>query len=149
MTQKHSIDPHNVIARSEGPSYQELLDREPVAAPGSLREDTVPYLGSENIPFDRYLRRAFHDREVEKLWPKSWLMVCRESQLPNPGDYLSYDITRYSSLVVRSPSGVSLASGTTSAPSSAIRATTIGSFSATRSAALNFSVASLGVPLGA
>jgi phenylpropionate dioxygenase-like ring-hydroxylating dioxygenase large terminal subunit len=106
MTQKHSIDPHNVIARSEGPSYQELLDREPVAAPESLREDTVPYLGSENIPFDRYLRRAFHDREVEKLWPKSWLMVCRESQLPNPGDYLSYDITRYSILVVRSPSGV-------------------------------------------
>lgn len=105
MTQKPKIDPGAIIASSGGVTYQQLLDREPNPVPDSLRDNTLPYLGSDNLPYSRYLSREFHEREVEKLWPKTWQMVCRETQLPNTGDYFVYDITRYSIIVVRSPSG--------------------------------------------
>lgn len=53
-----------------GPSYQQLLDDETNPVPDSLRDNTLPYLGSENIKADRYTSREFHDLEVEHVWKK-------------------------------------------------------------------------------
>ena len=36
-------------ARSPGPSYQDLLDKEVNPVPDCLRENTNPYLGSDNL----------------------------------------------------------------------------------------------------
>lgn len=82
------------------PSFQDLLNDETVSVPDCLREDTRPIV--ENIALDvgRWTEQSFFDQEVEFLWPKVWQMVCRETALAKPGDYLVYDITRYSILLV-------------------------------------------------
>jgi len=92
-------------ARSPGPSYQDLLDKEVNPVPDSLRENTNPYLGSDNIPVDRYLSREFHDLEVEHVWKRTWQAVCRESEVSETGDTFVYDIVNMSIIVSRTESG--------------------------------------------
>ena len=58
----------DILARSPGPSYQDLLDKEVNPVPDSLRDNTNPYLGSENLSVDRYLSREFHEKLVLFLW---------------------------------------------------------------------------------
>jgi phenylpropionate dioxygenase-like ring-hydroxylating dioxygenase large terminal subunit len=92
-------------ARSPGRSYQDLLDDEVNPVPDSLRENTNPYLGSENLCVDRYLSREFHEKEVEHVWKRTWQAVCRETEVAEPGDTHVYDITRFSVIVCRTGSG--------------------------------------------
>ena len=96
--------PH-VIARSDAYSYQDLLDKETNPVPDALSDDTEPYLGSEDLPTSRWTSQEFFDEEVEKMWTKTWQMVCRETQLANPGDYRVYEIAHFSVLLVRAESG--------------------------------------------
>lgn len=91
--------------RSGGISYQELLDDEIVPVPESLRCNTNTYLGSEDIPMSRYTSQEFHQLEVEKVWNRTWQMVCRETELANTGDHVVYDIASYSILVTRTEAG--------------------------------------------
>ena len=65
----------------------------------------VPDLGTERIPKERYTSAAFAEREWEKLWTKVWLMTGRESDIPEPGDYYTFEIGRESILVIRQPDG--------------------------------------------
>lgn len=92
-------------ARSPGPTVQELLaaDTRPVPAP--LLTESYEFLGSEDIDKDRYLTREFHQREVDKLWKRVWQLACREEDIPEPGDYLVYDIADISLIVVRVAGG--------------------------------------------
>ena len=94
-----------ILARSPGRSYQALLDTEENPVPDCLRENTNPYLGSENLSVERYLSREFHDKEVEHVWKRTWQAVCRETEVPEPGDTFVYDITRFSIIVTRDESG--------------------------------------------
>ena len=94
-----------VLTRSPGQSYQELLDKETNPVPDSLRDNTNPYLGSENLSVDRYLSREFHELEVEHVWQRTWQAVCRETEVAAPGDTHVYDITRFSIIVTRTESG--------------------------------------------
>ena len=100
--QKADVD---ILARSPGPSYQDLLDKEVNPVPDSLRENTNPYLGSENLSVDRYLSREFHEKEVEHVWQRTWQAVCRETEVGEPGDTHVYDITRFSIIVTRTEAG--------------------------------------------
>lgn len=95
----------HIIARFPGESYQDLLDRETVDVPATLREDTSTFLGSEDIPISRWTSREFFDLEVEKVWRQTWQMACRESQLTNVGDYFVYDIVNDSILITRTADG--------------------------------------------
>ena len=65
----------------------------------------VPDLGTERIPKERYTSAEFAEREWEKLWTKVWLMTGRESDIPEPGDYYTFEIGRESILVIRQPDG--------------------------------------------
>ncbi|MEZ5569899.1 MAG: aromatic ring-hydroxylating dioxygenase subunit alpha [Halioglobus sp.] len=91
--------------RTAGPSYQALLDTETNPVPDCLREDTRPYLGSDNIAVSRYLSREFHDKEVEHIWQRTWQAVCRETEILDAGDTFLYDITRFSIIVTRQADG--------------------------------------------
>ena len=71
---KHTA-PGDILARSPGLSYQDLLDREINPVPDSLRENTNPYLGSKTLPVDRYRSREFHELEVEHVWQRTWQAV--------------------------------------------------------------------------
>jgi phenylpropionate dioxygenase-like ring-hydroxylating dioxygenase large terminal subunit len=49
-----------------------------------------------------YLSKEFARLETESLWPRVWQHVCRAEELPNVGDFITYDIGEESILVVRS-----------------------------------------------
>jgi phenylpropionate dioxygenase-like ring-hydroxylating dioxygenase large terminal subunit len=88
-------------ARSPGITYQQLLDTDTHAVPPVLRLESPRYLGSSDMSIDRYTSRAWHDREVERLWSRVWQFVCREEELANVGDHYVYDIAGKSYLIVR------------------------------------------------
>lgn len=89
-------------ARSTGVSYQELLDTDTHPVPPVLRNVSPGYFGDHDIPVSRYTSREFHELEKEKLWRKVWQFACREEDLPEVGDTVTYDITDISILLVRS-----------------------------------------------
>jgi phenylpropionate dioxygenase-like ring-hydroxylating dioxygenase large terminal subunit len=53
------------------------------------------------IPGKRYTDQNLFDLEMEKIFFKSWLMVFREDEIPNPGDYKIWDKLGRDILIVR------------------------------------------------
>ena len=94
--------PDATLPKSPGLTYQQLLEADSRPVPEILRESSPRYLGSHDIPVERYTSRAFHELEVEKLWKRVWQMACREEDLPAVGDHVVYEIANFSVLVVRS-----------------------------------------------
>lgn len=80
--------------------FQQLLKQETVPVPEFLKPNH-PGFSDENLPVERYSARWFHELEAEKLWPKSWQMVCREEDIQKPGDHMVYDIVDTSIIVMR------------------------------------------------
>jgi phenylpropionate dioxygenase-like ring-hydroxylating dioxygenase large terminal subunit len=64
-----------------------------------------PALGSDPIPKERYTSPDFARLEWERMWTKVWLLAGRESDIPAPGDYFSFEIGAESILVIRQPDG--------------------------------------------
>lgn len=89
-------------SRSPGPSVQEILDGDGRPAPAVLREVADAYLGSVDVPVERYVSAAWHDLEVERLWNRVWQVACREEELAEVGDTTVYDIAGSSLVLVRS-----------------------------------------------
>ena len=58
-------------------------------------------LGEAFVPKGRYLDAEFQQRELETVFAKTWLMACREEELPGVGSYVEYRIGAHSILVVR------------------------------------------------
>jgi phenylpropionate dioxygenase-like ring-hydroxylating dioxygenase large terminal subunit len=56
-------------------------------------------------PIEAFLSRDYLQDEKKLLWPKVWQMVERESDLPNPGDWLTYDVADESIVVLRKDDG--------------------------------------------
>ena len=56
-----------------------------------------------NIPVDgkRYNSYDFMEKEWEFMWPRVWLLLGREEEIPNPGDYQMEDFGKESFLMVR------------------------------------------------
>ena len=88
-------------ARSPGISYQQLLDTDTRPVPDVLRLESPRYLGSDDVDVAHYISREWHELEAERLWPRSWQFACRESDIPEVGDHIVYDIVRASYVVVR------------------------------------------------
>ena len=105
MNEKVKLTAEQIAARDPAYSFQELLDRESVPVPAPLRESTETYLGSEDLPIERWTSREFFEREVEKMWRKTCQMACRESQVGKAGDYFVYDIVNDSILLTRTEGG--------------------------------------------
>lgn len=53
------------------------------------------------IPVEPYVSPEYAKAEQEKLWPRVWQVACRVEELPNVGDYVTYDIAGESIIVVR------------------------------------------------
>lgn len=56
-------------------------------------------------PTEAFLSREYLQAEKQLLWPKIWQMVERESDLPNPGDWLTYNVAEESIIVLRKDDG--------------------------------------------
>lgn len=88
-------------ARCPGLSMQDILDADGDNAPAAMREEAYTFLGDKDVPFARYTDPAFHDLEMERLWPNVWQWACREEHIPGVGDRYVYDVGHHSVLVVR------------------------------------------------
>ena len=91
----------SVIQFRRGPSTQQILDRDRNPPPPVLRLESPRDMGREDVSLDRYHSRAWHEREVETVWRKTWQMACRVEDIPNVGDSTIYEIVHDSLIVVR------------------------------------------------
>jgi len=62
-------------------------------------------LRGHKIEGQRYTSKEFADAEFEEMWTKVWLLLGRESELPNPGDWQREDVGPESFLMVRQKDG--------------------------------------------
>jgi phenylpropionate dioxygenase-like ring-hydroxylating dioxygenase large terminal subunit len=67
----------------------------------------VPNIESEistmpvKIPVEAYISEQYAREEKEKLWLRVWQVACREEEIPNVGDFYTYDILDQSLIIVR------------------------------------------------
>ena len=54
------------------------------------------------VPPDAYISRAYAEAEQERLFRKVWLQAGRVEDLPDVGDFITYDIGPDSVIIVRS-----------------------------------------------
>ncbi len=57
------------------------------------------------IPVEAYLSADYARAECDRLWRKVWLQAGRVEDIPEPGDYLTFDLLDDSALLVRSEQG--------------------------------------------
>jgi len=73
-----------------------VVDRKASALPVPYAMD-VP----DRVRKERYYDPAFYQLEVEQLWPRVWQMACRLEEIPEPHDFVEYEILDQSVVVVR------------------------------------------------
>jgi len=74
-------------------------------SPTPMAKMPEPDLDFVPIPKERYTSAEFAAREWERMWTKVWLLAGRASDIPEPGDYFTFEIGRESILVVRQRDG--------------------------------------------
>ncbi|MBC7520295.1 MAG: aromatic ring-hydroxylating dioxygenase subunit alpha [Sandarakinorhabdus sp.] len=96
----------DIIARRPGPSVQEVFAADTNPAPAVMRSESPAQRQSDaDVSIDRYFSKAWHDREVEKIWRKTWQLACRVEHIPNVGDHIVYNIVHDSLIVTRAGAG--------------------------------------------
>ena len=83
------------------PSLQEILASDSIPPAQHMREPSEVDMGNADISIDRYISKDFHDREIDKIWRKTWQWACRLEDIPNTGDHVVYEIVNDSLIVVR------------------------------------------------
>ena len=64
-------------------------------------QPATPALRPDFVPKDAYLSPEFARLEADKLWPRTWQVACRVEEIPQVGDFVTYDILDESIVVVR------------------------------------------------
>ena len=89
-------------SESPAPSIRALQESANEASRYPLNVESYEHLGYEDISFERYTSPEIFRLEMDRVWSKTWQWACREENLLEVGDYVVYDIGRYSIIVVRS-----------------------------------------------
>lgn len=66
-----------------------------------------PELGTGPVPIDTYISPAYYEKERERIFRRSWLLVGRVQEIPQPGDYIvrDMDFAPASVIVIRGRDG--------------------------------------------
>ncbi|HEX4492249.1 MAG TPA: aromatic ring-hydroxylating dioxygenase subunit alpha [Acidimicrobiia bacterium] len=59
----------------------------------------------DRVRKERYYDPDFYALEVERLWPRVWQMACRLEEIPQPNDFVEYEILDQSVIVLRTAAG--------------------------------------------
>ena len=94
----------NPEVRESMTTVQEYLGEDP-RTPDALFEQAGEAPPLEPIPSAHFTSMEWHNREVEKLWKRTWQMACRENDIPAPGDYTEYTIVGQTLILVRQEDG--------------------------------------------
>ncbi|MEH2009478.1 aromatic ring-hydroxylating oxygenase subunit alpha [Nostoc sp.] len=87
--------------REKKQTVQDLLQADTRPVPDVFLEQSMPDLGTADIPREVFFSKEYHELELEKLWKKVWQSTCREEDIPKVGDYVVYDIGDSSVIIVR------------------------------------------------
>lgn len=68
-----------------------------------MSDQSIPLqeIRDDFVPKDAYLSKEYASLEKERLWPRVWQVACREEEIPNVGNYVTYDILDDSLIVMR------------------------------------------------
>ena len=77
----------------------------PKLPPTPMNRAPRPELGTDLITKDRYIAPSFAAREWERMWARTWILAGLECDVPEPGDYFTFEIGTESVLVIRQHSG--------------------------------------------
>jgi phenylpropionate dioxygenase-like ring-hydroxylating dioxygenase large terminal subunit len=58
-------------------------------------------LGDFFVPKQRYIDSEFLKLEIERVFPRTWLVACRVEEIPDAGDYVEFDAVGDSIVVIR------------------------------------------------
>ncbi|MFT3989549.1 aromatic ring-hydroxylating oxygenase subunit alpha [Aestuariivirga sp.] len=70
-----------------------------------LRNVSVPFSQAHAMPPSVYTSAAFNAAEVSDIFARDWVCLGRASALPNPGDYMTYELAGQPIFVMRDRDG--------------------------------------------
>lgn len=73
--------------------------------PAHYQKVRLPALEAETLPTWCYTSQEFYDREIDWMFKKVWNFVGREDEVPNPGDYMTFDLFGEPLIIVRDKGG--------------------------------------------
>jgi phenylpropionate dioxygenase-like ring-hydroxylating dioxygenase large terminal subunit len=94
----------NEVPRKQ-PTLANWLAKDTRKAPPAYVRRTEFDMGTDDVPVARYTSREFHDLEMKRVWSRAWQMACHESNIPESGDYITYEIGNRSWIVTRQKDG--------------------------------------------
>ena len=71
---------------------------EDAPVPSGVEMRSVPF---GIIPIEAYTSEAYARAENARLWGRVWQAACRAEEVPNIGDFVTYDIMDESIIIVR------------------------------------------------
>src|SRR4051794_37571749 len=97
--QQRERDPR--VPRYPGTTWSDVVDADTQPLPDELRYDVNDFIGDEDLSIDRYISQDWHDREVPKLWNRTWQFAARTEQIPEVGDHVLYEVVGTSLMIMR------------------------------------------------
>ena len=59
----------------------------------------------ETLPAEWYYDPAHHQIELQRIWQREWLYVCREEELSAPNSYKTYELGDQNIVILRTAEG--------------------------------------------
>ena len=78
---------------------------EPLPGGTPIAKTPDPGLPYEPVPKERYTDPKYVALEWERLWKKVWTLAGRVDDIPEPGDFFTYELGKESFLVTRDKAG--------------------------------------------
>tara|TARA_B100001996_G_scaffold382770_1_gene375629 strand:- start:1557 stop:2927 length:1371 start_codon:yes stop_codon:yes gene_type:complete len=95
----------DIIANKPRPTFKEIIEKDSSKPPDCILEESFSIIEDSLINRDSYISKEFHDLEVEKVWKKTWQFACREEDIPQIGDYYTYNIANLSVIILKTKKG--------------------------------------------
>ena len=82
-----------------------MIDTATIFDPRHYERVRRPVLEAETLPPWCYTSHAFYEREIERIFRRSWNFVGRADEIARPGDYLAIDLVGEPLILLRDKAG--------------------------------------------